>query len=684
MSMSMQPMMPLRYLNPTEWASPMMPLHNVFKDNHYVVPVGMCIQSERRRNNQPHTRRCRPLRQGLQAWAQQKMWVPDIVPEVPGHATVQPKRAHTSAIYIDLDDLDMSMTKRKKRMQPPTTSGVKTPQIVKHVQLDQSNNRLPPPATCGMIYTKVASTDTRPRPPPLPQRVKCVDNNPAALLHPDEQTRTLICDPASGADPLFTFNVPANYNHLDDSPGVYTGDGAFVDTCLFSVLQSFGIPVEAPSNGPFWALRDGNAALAPHGLYLQRQLLSGSVLPAGDYVKWVPNRKGHFIRSTLAVDTPIEPSQLDAINSGVVAFFAIRIAIGECICPVIDSRLDKLGGSDTPDESASTREWLNRVGLGHLTPTDLSMIVHVDNTSIQMPVLQTSVRLWLESMHFGQYAYNFAAANLTYERIAAETMQIADYEYIGLAHADAVRMCQCAWQIEAFANLIIRSAPLNTCIDCGGLNAEVWQCGACEDWLCDDCAGECILCESVYCSEHLPMLKHSCTVLQRIRSTLPIDERNNSAPCNSCNGSNLLNTHASGRRKRGVSNKARTRSDSAQATKRSIVGLQWMNEEWYLEFKDLVKTHQVLRALAETEPNPHDSTLSKRAWDKTCFQWKADVMRACDRIVDRPHKNTKLTWRCPPCVHWCTCSSFEEASTGMRASHSASAPRCGVQGNKTS
>ena len=69
-------------------------------------------------------------------------------------------------------------------------------------------------------------------------------------------------------------------------------------------------------------------------------------------MKWVPNRKGHFIRSTLAVDTPIEPSQLDAINSGVVAFFAIRIAIGECICPVIDSRLDKLGGSDTPDESA--------------------------------------------------------------------------------------------------------------------------------------------------------------------------------------------------------------------------------------------------------------------------------------------------------------------------------------------
>ena len=110
----------------------------------------------------------------------------------------------------------------------------------------------------------------------------------------------------------------------------------------------------------------------------------------------------------------------------------------------------------------------------------------------------------------------------------------------------------------------------------------------------------------------------------------------------------LLHQTAYGRLKCGVSHTARTRSDSAQAVKRSAIVSQWKNEEWYLEFKEILKRHAVLRLLSETEPNRRDSTLSKVAYDTVCFQWKASVVLACCYLVGRHRENTRLTWKCSP------------------------------------
>ena len=110
----------------------------------------------------------------------------------------------------------------------------------------------------------------------------------------------------------------------------------------------------------------------------------------------------------------------------------------------------------------------------------------------------------------------------------------------------------------------------------------------------------------------------------------------------------LLHQTAYGRLKCGVSHTARTRSDSAQAVKRSAIVSQWKNEEWYRTFKEILKRHEVLRVLSETEPNPRDSTLSKGASDTVCFRWKASVVLTCCYLVGRHRENTRLTWKCSP------------------------------------
>lgn len=69
----------------------------------------------------------------------------------------------------------------------------------------------------------------------------------------------------------------------------------YADTCLVVALQMLGVPVVAPSDGPFWALRDGNRMLAPFNMQLS--FLATRPLPAGRYVAWIPREHvdyGHF------------------------------------------------------------------------------------------------------------------------------------------------------------------------------------------------------------------------------------------------------------------------------------------------------------------------------------------------------------------------------------------------------
>ncbi|MEC8024451.1 MAG: hypothetical protein VX223_10990, partial [Myxococcota bacterium] len=49
------------------------------------------------------------------------------------------------------------------------------------------------------------------------------------------------------------------------------------------------------------------------------------------------------------------------------------------------------------------------------------------------------------------------------------------------------------------------------CDDCfGGAAADFWQCGKCEDWLCDLCMRECLVCKYVYCDKHKEPSQHRC------------------------------------------------------------------------------------------------------------------------------------------------------------------------------
>ena len=75
----------------------------------------------------------------------------------------------------------------------------------------------------------------------------------------------------------------------DDSTG-------YMQVCLVNALRRHGIPVVAPRDGPFWALRDGNTFLMPFGMELVH--IGHRPLPRGRYVMWTPSSDqshGHFV-----------------------------------------------------------------------------------------------------------------------------------------------------------------------------------------------------------------------------------------------------------------------------------------------------------------------------------------------------------------------------------------------------
>lgn len=65
----------------------------------------------------------------------------------------------------------------------------------------------------------------------------------------------------------------------------------FADTCLAVALQCLGFAVEVNSDGPFWAIRDGNRLLAPFGQILV-PVPPDCILQSGRYIL---HKDFHFI-----------------------------------------------------------------------------------------------------------------------------------------------------------------------------------------------------------------------------------------------------------------------------------------------------------------------------------------------------------------------------------------------------
>ena len=67
------------------------------------------------------------------------------------------------------------------------------------------------------------------------------------------------------------------------------------DDCLRVAIRCHDIPVRCHRHGPLWALWDGNAMLAPHGMRLVH--MASESLSPGRYIVWEPNdttAQGHF------------------------------------------------------------------------------------------------------------------------------------------------------------------------------------------------------------------------------------------------------------------------------------------------------------------------------------------------------------------------------------------------------
>ena len=71
---------------------------------------------------------------------------------------------------------------------------------------------------------------------------------------------------------------------------VHFAGNHYTDTCLFVALNNVGIPVEPPSDGPFMAFADGEAAMSPYGRRFAPVQITDIIEP-GDFVIHTP---GHF------------------------------------------------------------------------------------------------------------------------------------------------------------------------------------------------------------------------------------------------------------------------------------------------------------------------------------------------------------------------------------------------------
>ena len=114
------------------------------------------------------------------------------------------------------------------------------------------------------------------------------------------------------------------------------GASGFTNVCLINSLRRLGVPLEADRHGPFWALRDGNEFLLPHGLQLVH--IASRPLPAGRYVMWTPGGSsalgagvaGHFVSvicgtTLLAIDDDCVPEDLSC------RIVSVRFRVFDCI-----------------------------------------------------------------------------------------------------------------------------------------------------------------------------------------------------------------------------------------------------------------------------------------------------------------------------------------------------------------
>lgn len=75
--------------------------------------------------------------------------------------------------------------------------------------------------------------------------------------------------------------------------------------CLVNALHSLGVPVEASSPGPHWAVADGNAMLRPFAMRLYH--VPTTTILSGKYVLWYPPSNsgityGHFTGVCITLD----------------------------------------------------------------------------------------------------------------------------------------------------------------------------------------------------------------------------------------------------------------------------------------------------------------------------------------------------------------------------------------------
>jgi hypothetical protein len=71
-----------------------------------------------------------------------------------------------------------------------------------------------------------------------------------------------------------------------------TSDARYAKTCLVDALRSLGVKAAYTSDGPFWAMEDGNRMLQPFSKHLHPISTTCSALPVGKYVL---GSTGHFV-----------------------------------------------------------------------------------------------------------------------------------------------------------------------------------------------------------------------------------------------------------------------------------------------------------------------------------------------------------------------------------------------------
>ena len=204
--------------------------------------------------------------------------------------------------------------------------------------------------------------------------------------------------------------------------------------CLIDAIRSLGVPMDYLSDGPFWALADGNPLLDPFGplgcvrhpcspyrprLQLRRIHEPDTTLCAGKYVLYQNNRFTSLeiwpdgecmFRPTCRRHIGLTlPWQADLLAvKGYTAVFALE-AKGQNV----SSSPDCLGGSE-PLLRKSPEEWLqichNRARLWKSTPTTTSTKRQLSEDDLeQRGLTRPQVERWVASYQQGKARKAFTA-----------------------------------------------------------------------------------------------------------------------------------------------------------------------------------------------------------------------------------------------------------------------------------